>query len=105
MSIQGSINSMISSVGRALVMGKYLTGGNKQLGKAAEAKQSAASAVEAKQVQQRDFMSYLAKQETSLGGTVGQLPPEVQAKIAEQYSPEQRESLMNLMDQEAAAKK
>ena len=45
-------------------------------------------------------MEYLGKQETSLGGTVSQLPPAMQKEIASQYSKSQRQSIMNRMDKE-----
>ena len=48
----------------------------------------------------RNFMDYLGKQETSFGGTVSQLPPEMQKQIASQYSKSQRQSMMNRMDKE-----
>lgn len=50
----------------------------------------------------RNFMrDYLAKQETSLGGTVGELPPAMQKQIASQYSKSQRRAMMDRMDREA----
>lgn len=48
----------------------------------------------------RNFMEYLGKQETSLGGTVSELPPAMQKEIASQYSKSQRKSMMNRMDKE-----
>ena len=56
---------------------------------------------EAKIAQRRNFMSYLAQQSTSLGGTVGDLPIQLQEKIASQYSKSQRRTMMNRMDKEA----
>lgn len=56
---------------------------------------------EAKQTQKRNFMAYLAQQPTSLGGTVGDLSPDLQKKIASQYSKSQRKALMDRMDKEA----
>ena len=53
------------------------------------------------QKSRRDFTKdYLSKQSTSLGGTVGELPPDLQKKIAEQYSKSQRKSMMDRMDKE-----
>lgn len=52
----------------------------------------------------RNFMEYLGRQETSLGGTVSQLPLNMQKQIASQYSRSQRQSMMNRMDKEDANK-
>ena len=57
---------------------------------------------QAKQTQRRNFKDYLAKQPTSLGGTVGDLSPELQKQIASQYSKNERRNMMNRMDREAA---
>lgn len=57
---------------------------------------------QAKKTQRRNFMDYLAKQPTSLGGTVGDLSPELQKQIASQYSKKDRRNMMNRMDREAA---
>lgn len=91
------LGSITKAIGLAKVIGKEKS---KQLEKMAKAKQSSADAVEAKKTQQRDFMKYLANQPTSLGGTVGQLPIEMQKQIAESYSPEEREDFMNKIDEE-----
>ena len=56
---------------------------------------------EAKKTQKRNFMSYLAQQSTSLGGTVGDLPKDLQKQIASQYSKSQRKTMMDRMDEEA----
>lgn len=56
---------------------------------------------EAKKTQRRNFMSYLAQQSTSLGGTVGDLSPDLQRQIASQYSKSQRRDMMDRMDKEA----
>ena len=56
---------------------------------------------EAKKTQRRNFMSYLAQQSTSLGGTVGDLPMSLQRQIASQYSKSQRKTMMDRMDKEA----
>lgn len=56
---------------------------------------------DAKKTQKRNFMSYLAQQSTSLGGTVGDLPMSIQKQIASQYSKSQRKTIMDRMDEEA----
>ena len=56
---------------------------------------------EAKKTQRRNFMTYLAQQPTSLGGTVGDLPSDLQKQIASQYSRNERRNMMNRMDREA----
>ena len=56
---------------------------------------------EAKKALKRNFMEYLAKQPTSLGGTVGDLPPEAQKQIASQYTKSQKRTMMDKMDEEA----
>lgn len=56
---------------------------------------------EAKKTQKRNFMSYLAQQPTSLGGTVGELPKPLQRQIASQYTKSQRKTMMDRMDEEA----
>jgi hypothetical protein len=43
-------------------------------------------------------MSYLQKQPTSFGGTVGELPTNIQKQIASQYSKSERKKLMDTMD-------
>lgn len=56
---------------------------------------------QAKKTQKRNFMDYLAKQPTALGGTVGDLSPDLQKKIASQYDRNARRRMMNQMDREA----
>lgn len=56
---------------------------------------------QAKQTQRRNFMAYLAQQPTSFGGTVGDLSPDLQKKIASQYDRNARRRMMNQMDREA----
>lgn len=117
--IQSAVNSMIGSLSHAVVgvtaikklSQKQAAGGAKtekagsnvspQKKAAAQAANSAANAIEAKKVQKRNFMDYLAKQKTSLGGTVGELPASMQKQIASQYSKSQRKRLMDAMDREA----
>ena len=74
--------------------------------KLAEQKAQSALQLEQKRISKskRNFMEYLGKQETSLGGTVSQLPPAMQKQIASQYSKSQRQALMNRMDKEAKNK-
>lgn len=50
--------------------------------------------------QKRKFKDYLSKLETSLGGTVGDLPEKLQKQILKSYSPQQRRQIMNQMDKE-----
>lgn len=57
---------------------------------------------QAKKTQRRNFMDYLRQQPTSLGGTVGDLSPNLQKQIASQYSKNERRNMMNRMDREAA---
>lgn len=57
--------------------------------------------IEAKKEQKRNFMSYLQKQPIAGGGTVGELPIQVQKQIASQYSKTQRKKLMDTMDMES----
>lgn len=59
---------------------------------------------EAKKKQRRNFMTYLRKQPTSLGGTVGELPEKMQKQIAASYSKSQRARMMDEMDREAKNK-
>lgn len=56
---------------------------------------------QAKKTQKRNFMTYLAQQPTSLGGTVGDLPSDLQKQIASQYGRNERRNMMNRMDREA----
>ena len=56
---------------------------------------------QAKKTQRRKFMDYLAKQPTSLGGTVGDLPKPLQKQVASQYTRSQRKEMMDRMDREA----
>lgn len=56
---------------------------------------------QAKKTQRRKFMDYLAKQPTSLGGTVGELPKPLQKQVASQYTRSQRKEMMDRMDREA----
>ena len=56
---------------------------------------------EAKATRRNFIRDYLAQQPTSLGGTVGDLSPDLQKKIASQYDRNARRRMMNQMDREA----
>lgn len=115
--IQSSINSMIGSASHAIMAVKgYQELKAKKAEKAAKvnqpsqsaqaqasqvAKKNSANEVVAKKTQKRNFMEYLKKEPTSLGGTVGQLSPAVQKQLAKQYNPYQRKTLMDRVDKEA----
>lgn len=120
--IQSSINSVIGSASKAVMAVKgyqelkarkaaqaekvavsqnKMAGSSPQAQAAQTAKQSAANAIEAKKTQRRNFMEYLKNEPTSLGGTVGQLPPAMQKQVASQYTKSQRRSMMDRMDREA----
>lgn len=113
--IQGAINSMIGSASHAVrAVGAYqalkakndaaATKGAEGTSPQAQARdramQSAANEQQAKSTQRRNFLEYLKKQPTSLGGTIGQLPSEMQKKIASQYTKSQRKRIMDAMDKE-----
>lgn len=66
----------------------------------AEAMQKVENKQKAQKTQKRNFMEYLGKQPTSLGGTVSQLPPSLQQQIAKQYTSSQRKTMMDKMDKE-----
>ena len=66
--------------------------------------QRAQKQVKAKASQKRRFKDYLSKMETSLGGTVGDLPEEAQALIASQYSPKDRKKIMDEEDRKGGKK-
>ena len=49
----------------------------------------------------RNFVrDYLSQMQTSMGGTVGELPPEIQKVIASNYSSKERRQIMNQQDRE-----
>lgn len=49
----------------------------------------------------RNFVrDYLSQMQTSLGGVVGELPPEIQKVIASNYSSKERRQIMNQQDRE-----
>lgn len=57
---------------------------------------------EAKKTQRRNFLDYISSMPTSLGGTVGQLPKDMQKQIASTYTKSQRKTIMDRMDKEKA---
>lgn len=100
MSIQGSVNQVISSIGAAASIGKGIKLQRDKV-KQELAQKQMKQQQEAKKTQRRNFMDYLAKQPTSLGGTIGELPKSMQKQIASQYSKSQRKTMMDRMDKEA----
>lgn len=70
----------------------------KQGKKQETANKTSQTVVENKKKQHRNFKEYLAKMPTNLGGTVGDLPPVVQAAIAKQYSAKDRKRMMDKED-------
>ena len=100
MSIQGSVNQVISSIGAAASIGKGIKLQRDKV-KQELAQKQMKQQQEAKKTQRRNFMDYLSKQTTSLDGTVGDLPKDVQKQIASQYSKSQRKTMMDRMDKEA----
>ena len=100
MSIQGSVNQVISSIGAAASIGKGIKLQRDKV-KQELAQKQMEQQQEAKKTQKRNFMSYLAQQSTSLGGTVGDLPKDLQKQVASQYSKSQRKTMMDRMDKEA----
>lgn len=109
MSIQSSINSIVSSVGQGAFAVKHLQQqkamSTPKLANDTAKQQKAQTQMEvqkeAKKTQRRNFMDYLSKQPTSLGGTVGDLPKPLQRQIASQYNKSQRKTMMDRMDKEA----
>lgn len=100
MSIQGSVNQVISSIGAAASIGKGIKLQRDKV-KQELAQKQMKQQQEAKKTQRRNFMDYLSKQTTSLGGTVGDLPKDLQKQMASQYSKSQRKAMMDRMDKEA----
>lgn len=100
MSIQGSVNQVISSIGAAASIGK---GVKLQRDKVKQelAQKQMKQQQEAKKTQRRNFMDYISSMPTSLGGTVGQLPKDMQKQIASTYTKSQRKTIMDRMDKEA----
>ena len=100
MSIQGSVNQVISSIGAAASIGKGIKLQRDKV-KQELAQKQMKQQQEAKKTQRRNFMDYLAQQPTGLGGTIGELPEDLQKQIASQYSKSQRKTMMDRMDKEA----
>ena len=100
MSIQGSVNQVISSIGAAASIGKGIKLQRDKV-KQELAQKQMKQQQEAKKTQRRNFMDYLAKQPSSLGGTIGELPKSMQKEIASQYTKSQRKTMMDRMDKEA----
>ena len=100
---QSSINRLLSTFAGAGFVGKNRDklAFNDNIQKQEEAKSKVKQIQEAKKTQRRNFMDYLAKQPTSLGGTIGELPKSMQKQIASQYSKSQRKAMMDKMDKEA----
>lgn len=57
---------------------------------------------DAKITQRRNFMDYISSMPSSFGGTVGQLPKDMQKQIASTYTKSQRKTIMDSMDKEKA---
>lgn len=54
----------------------------------------------------RDFIrDYLSQMQTNMGGKVGDMAPDLQKKIAANYSPKERQRIMNQKDKEKGGKK
>lgn len=64
-----------------------------------------ASKQDTQKKQRRRFKDYLDKLETSLGGTVADLPSSLQKEIAKTYSSKERKEIMDKMDKEKGGKK
>lgn len=107
MSIQGSINSMIGSIGSAVFMAKHnIQSYRQQQEKAAKVatKQPAASQQMTRQQanaimeqerqnqvdQKQEFQNYISNLETNFGGKVSDLPEAMQKQIYEQLSKEKK---------------
>ena len=100
MSIQGSINSIVSSAARGILAVKGLKNLAKDVPKLEAAQQRVTQQQASMSSQRRNFMDYLAKQTSSLGGKVGDLPKNLQKQIASQYTKSQRTAMMDRMDKQ-----
>lgn len=69
-----------------------------------EANDTSQKQVRAKTSQRRNFNDYLAKMSTSMGGTVGELPKEMQRAIASQYLAKDRKKIMDEEDRKGGKK-
>lgn len=105
MGFQSAFNRAFGSVaGGIMGVSHTLEKRNELIQRQQQAQQKAEQTKAAKQQQvqkRRNFMEYLAKQETSLGGTVGELPVSMQKEIAKTYTKSQRRTMMDRMDREA----
>lgn len=103
MSFQGNINRVLgmAAAGATAYKAKAATA-NKLLEKQKQAVDKVKQVQQAKKTQRRNFMAYLGKMETSLGGTVAELPKSVQHEIAKTYTRSQRKTIMDRMDRENA---
>lgn len=113
MSIQGGISKVIGSVGMAAKLSHdrfyRKTPQERSPARREQANKRAEDLMRNKEAQRqkrRNFMrDYLSKQTTSFGGTVGDLPKNVQKQIASQYTPAERKRLMDAMDMSATEEK
>ena len=105
MSFQGDINRVLgmAAAGATAYKAKKAAA-NKLLEKQEQAAEKVKQVQQAKKTQRRNFIAYLGKMETSLGGTVAELPKNVQHEIAKTYTRSQRKTIMDRMDRENAQK-
>lgn len=72
----------------------------------AEQANNRAATQQATKKKRRNFMrDYLSQMQTNMGGKVGDMAPELQKKIAANYSPKERQRIMNQKDKEKGGKK
>lgn len=90
--IQASMNSLVNQIGGGLALAKGLQDRQKKAMQKVDEKKAAV------QKQRRNFMDYLRNQPVSGGGTVGDLPFNVQRQIAATYSKSERRKLMDMED-------
>ena len=102
MNFQSSVNRALGSIATVSTAKKFTK--NALTEKQDQAAEKVKQIQEAKTKQRRNFMDYLSKMPTSLGGTVGELPKDVQKTIASTYSKSQRRTLMDRMDRENGKK-
>lgn len=105
MSFQGDINRVLGMAAAGATAYKAkVAAANKLLEKQEQAAEKVKQVQQAKKAQRRNFIAYLGKMETSLGGTVAELPKNVQHEIAKTYTRSQRKTIMDRMDRENAKK-
>ena len=103
MSFQGNINRVLGMAAAGATAYKAkVSAANKLLEKQEQAAEKVKQVQQAKKAQRRNFIAYLGKMETSLGGTVAELPKNVQHEIAKTYTRSQRKTIMDRMDRENA---